>query len=279
MKTGKHQSKYIVLNNEIINAPEYDFSKLNLGTNIYEVIRVIDGKPLFFNEHFERFRSSVLINGNTLKITYKDLIAKIEDLIKKNQVNNCNIRYQASTNEKEIKSFSAWLQPHYYPTNKQYELGVIVGLLDTQRQIPNLKIYREEYVKLVSSALTAPSVFEVLLINERNNITEGSRSNVFFVKDDGLITPKSNQVLPGITRQKIIAYCKKNMISITEESISLKSIKRYESAFLTGTSIKVLPIASIDKFNFDTSNQLLCRLISGFNNIIEDDIISFSWNS
>ena len=47
-------------------------------------------------------------------------------------------------------------------------------------------------------------LYEVLLVNRDGVITEGSRSNVFFIKSGEVYTPPTDAVLPGVTRTMII---------------------------------------------------------------------------
>ena len=49
---------------------------------------------------------------------------------------------------------------------------------------------------------------------KNNEITEGSRSNIFFLKDETLVTAPDNAVLNGITRKHILEICRENSIRL-----------------------------------------------------------------
>jgi len=49
-------------NNNIVSTCDFIPERINVGRVIYEVVRVIDGKPLFFEEHLERFYNLKSIN-------------------------------------------------------------------------------------------------------------------------------------------------------------------------------------------------------------------------
>jgi branched-chain amino acid aminotransferase len=78
-------------------------------------------------------------------------------------------------------------------------------------------------------------------------------------------------VLPGITREKIIQLCKKFGIKFNEQKISINAINKYEGAFLTGTSPKVLPIKNIDTHHYDVNNRVIRILMSAFDEMIRNE--------
>ena len=95
------------------------------------------------------------------------------------------------------------------------------------------------------------------MIDENNIINEGSRSNIFFVKGNKLITPKDKNVLLGVTREKVIELCRKNNIKIDKRNIHLNEIKEFDGAFITGTSVNILPITQIDQNYYYSKNELI----------------------
>jgi branched-chain amino acid aminotransferase len=118
------------------------------------------------------------------------------------------------------------------------------------------------------------NLYEVLLVDHFNRVTEGSRSNVFFVKNDSLVTPPANEVLLGITRQKTILLAKTNGIQVLEQEVTLDALPHFQAAFITGTSPKILPVAQIGKCRFDPQNQLVQQLREKYDELISDYINS-----
>ena len=67
--------------------------------------------------------------------------------------------------------------------------------------------------------------FESILLDHNNNITEGTISNIFIIKNNQLKTPRVNKfVLSGITRQAILDICRENSISFMEDKITEKNM-------------------------------------------------------
>src|SRR5690606_31138973 len=134
-------------------------------------------------------------------------------LINENKVSTGNILLSCKENLK------AFFIPHKYPVPQWYETGVPCGILKAERENPNAKVFQTPVRQQADEMMEKQDLYEVLLVDHFNSVTEGSRSNVFFVKNDSLVTPPANEVLLGITRQKTIELAKKAGISINEQDV------------------------------------------------------------
>ena len=83
-----------------------------------------------------------------------------------------------------------------------------------------------------------------------NQITEGSTSNAFIInsKNEILTHPSNNFILGGVTRDCVIELAKADDFVVKENSFSIDDIKKCKEAFLTSTTVGVLPVIKIDKF-------------------------------
>lgn len=86
---------------------------------------------------------------------------------------------------------------------------------------------------------------------------------MFFVKDDKVYTSRGKDVLLGVTRSQIFNICKKLNIEVLEENIKSDQIIEIEGAFMTGTSVNVLPISIIEENHIDS---IFNRIIIEINN-------------
>ena len=129
---------------------------------------------------------------------------------------------------------------------------------------PNAKVLFSTFKEEVSRELKKQGAFEALLVNKSGYILEGSRSNMFFVKNNKVYTAKAKDVLLGVTRKHIFKACEKLNIKIIEESISKKELHKLEGAFMTGTSVNVLPIYSIDNIKLDSIKNKIIKEINNF---------------
>lgn len=91
----------------------------------------------------------------------------------------------------------------------------------------NRKLYDDEY-----AAFCEKGFYEVVYFNERNELAEGSRTNIFLRKGDSLFTPSlSSGALPGIYRKHFI----KNHPGIIESSLNLTDLRQADEIILTNT--------------------------------------------
>jgi branched-chain amino acid aminotransferase len=112
---------------------------------------------------------------------------------------------------------------------------------------PNAKTHN--YLNLVLGDLEAralnPKAWAVLL-DVNGNLSEGIGSNVFIIEAGAVVTPSSEYVLEGITRNAVIELAGKLGMSVLEESISPYRAANADEAFITSTSLCICPVRSIN---------------------------------
>lgn len=237
--------KFYIEDGVVKDAAQMETIDWEAGNKVYEVIRIIDGVPLFFEDHYTRMGQSLHSIGGILTLQAVDLKKQIAQLVKANDQINCNVKFLvfvANDRQKRV----GYVSKSYYPSTEQVNKGVAVGLLQLERATPNVKLLNQTYKQTVKKKIVENKFFEVLLVNHNENITEGSASNAFFVKDNKIFTAPGEAVLKGITRQYVFEACKNAGYEVTEAFTSVSELDQVEGAFLSGTSIKVLPIATIN---------------------------------
>jgi branched-chain amino acid aminotransferase len=113
----------------------------------------------------------------------------------------------------------------------------------------------------VNKKLEENDAYEALLVNNRGEITEGSRSNLFFVVHGKIYTAPAEDVLIGITRKYILEACNNLRLEVIEQPIPFSMLDYAEGAFITGTSPKVLPIAAIEERELASASNVIVRSI------------------
>lgn len=237
---------------------------------IYEVIRIIDGTPLFLEEHYARMKNSCKMIDLPLAVSQSDLNVRIRRLAKENGLADCNVKVVVFAAEQGPDSLM-YISRSYYPSRAEVENGIRTSLLEWERKNPNAKVVNLSYREAVAARIQESQAFEVLLVNSRKKITEGSRSNVFFVKGSKVFTSPGECVLKGITRQYIMDACSRLGFELIETLIGVESLPDIEGAFLSGTSIKVLPIAAIDDIRYESgSHPVVTAIRDQFDRLLEE---------
>jgi D-alanine transaminase len=82
--------------------------------------------------------------------------------------------------------------------------------------------------------------------------TEGAASNLFIVKNNTLITPpKSNYLLPGVTRDLIVELARKHHIDVLEQAISEEQLTSADEIWLTSSTKEILSVTELDNKPLD----------------------------
>ncbi len=225
--------------------------------SVYEVVRLSGSKPQFLPEHFERLQHSLGSIGMAVPFTYEKLEQSIRELAEEGQITNHNIRLEVDISGHSI----LYLNPTHYPSPEQYAKGVKTELFDGERKNPNVKMMDQSLRDATDAAIRGHNLYEVILVDRDGYITEGSRSNIFFIKKGEVYTSPLHQVLPGVTRRKIIEIITSKGIKFHEAPIKASDIGSFDAAFISGTSPKVLPIANIGKNDYDVDNSLLRDIV------------------
>jgi branched-chain amino acid aminotransferase len=133
-----------------------------------------------------------------------------------------------------------------------YGKGVSIALVSIKRNSRdslNPAVKTGNYLNNVLAKIEAQKMGaeDAIMVNSLGQLTEGTTSNLFFVKDGRLLTPgKECGILSGITREKIIQLAHKNGITLEEGKWSSEELFQAEEIFLSGTVKKVLPVTILD---------------------------------
>lgn len=238
---------------------------------IYEVVRVYNEIILFCEEHVERLFRSLNKKNISVNFTADIITTELYSLIQCNARSEGNIRYDIYIYENSIERW-AYFIPHFYPPIDWYTSGIDVISLQDSRQDPSVKSFQRELRKKTELLLNKSKAYELILIDENGYVTEGSKSNIFFVKDNIIYTAPEEKVLSGITRKKVLQCIERLSLPIKFEMIKYDELKFYDAAFLTGTSPKVLPIKKIDDVLFNPSHRITQVLIKEYDHLIEQYI-------
>jgi len=228
--------------------------------SVYEVIRLTDGKPQFLPEHYARLENSLGAIGMPVPFTSEKLADSIRELAEEGQIRDHNLKLEVDVSGHGV----LYLNPTHYPSAQQYAEGVKTELFRGERKNPNIKMMDQALRDATDAAIREHNLYEVILVDRGGQITEGSRSNIFFIKNGEVFTSPLHQVLPGVTRGKIIEIVRSKGIRVHEEPISASDIASFDAAFISGTSPKVLPISSVGDIAYDVNEPLLRDIMAWY---------------
>lgn len=274
MITGKILGKKYVVNNKSTDATGF---VPDMSADIYyEVVRLIDGKLLFLSDHLDRLQQSI----RDSEIEYpgnSEIFKNLALLVNENVFTEGNIRISLQKSNGGETSLQCYFIPYLYPDPGMYTEGVSLSIYPHTRPNPGIKKWDDRFRNAVSRYILEQNVYEAALVNSEMHITEGSRSNLFFIdRQNRLVTAPEKTILPGITRKYVLEIARENGIAVIERNIPLDILDSLPSAFISGTSPKVLPVKKLDKYRFDVSHPLLKLLMNRFEQLIQENLTSMN---
>lgn len=261
---------FCVIGGKVVKTDALNGISLSALSVCYEVIRVDEEIFLFLEDHLRRFRDSVQHIRSNYNIDFKYIIDALLKLKNNNDLQSGNIRLLIAFHPRSERDplFIAFQALHQYPTENQYREGIKTSLFRKERERPNIKYLNTPLQEKCRNEIINRNVYEVLLVDRNGYLTEGSKSNIFFIRGNSLYTSPAQRVLKGITREKIIEICRESGFPLIEENISVNSLNQYKAAFLSGTSPKILPVAFIDTLSLSVEDPLMSKVKARYEALI-----------
>jgi branched-chain amino acid aminotransferase len=267
--------KYFIKNGKLLPSGFFDDSLVYEGDSVYEVIRMFNISPVFFRDHIKRLENSVTLQKREMLAGAEDILRDILKLTQSEEINDTNLKIIFNYNGSSFNYLIYFIEP-IYPTQNQYNNGVKGILFNAERKDPASKVINHKLRSDIYHKLILEGAYEALLVDHNNCITEGSRSNIFFIKNDILFTAPESVILSGITRKYIIDICHDRGITVVFECVNADSIGEYDAVFMSGTSPMVLPFCRIDNSPFDVKLPLMAELRKLYIEKAEESIRQFS---
>ncbi len=258
----------ILVNDTARDSEGFSEKILETGLSIYEVIRIFNKKPIFLCDNLLRLDNSLKKSNIRLDPSDLHLSDKLEHLIRLEHIEEGNVKYVLHFTEGRMTEY-LYTIPHSYPSAVAYRNGVDTMTCRAVRENPEVKYLNPALRNLTDRLMQENGVYEIILVDDEGYVTEGSRSNVFFIREHTLYTTPGAYVLPGTSRKRVFDICKAEKIGLEEKRISADTLSRYEAAFITGTSPLILPIRRIDAVSFHPDHPLLRRLMRSYFALLE----------
>lgn len=260
--------KKVYLNDKIVNSEDAKISVFDrgflFGDGVYEVMVQINGHFFYGNEHLERLKDC--LHKIRLDFDISTLLTKINTLLRASNLENdhCLLYIQVTRGAAPRKhSFPTDIQPTLMMYAVPFNLPAINKINYKIITIPDFRWHRCD-IKMTS--LLGNVMANDMAIKQGNQeavfirdglVTEGSHSNIFFVKDRIVYShPANEHILDGITRQIVLQMCKELNITFIEKAISENEITNMDEAFLTGTTTQIAAIKQINEYSFYKDDQI-----------------------
>ena len=116
-----------------------------------------------------------------------------------------------------------------------------------------------------------------VLLDHDGNIAEGLGSNIFFVRDGELLTPRARFVLPGISRETVIELAGEERIAVHETDLDLFDAFTSDECFLSSTSLCMVPVSSVNGRPIGDGavpGPVTARLMEAYKRLLDFDFVA-----
>ena len=248
-----------------LNNVEYSY-----GYGVYETLRFSKGTIYFLDDHIDRLFNSARVISIDHNFDKDSIMKNLVKLLEQNQAEACNIKILLlGGRDKDSANLYMFCSNPLFPDRKLYKTGVACVTENYERLWPGAKTLNMLPSYLAYKKAREAEAYECLLVNKEGFVTEGTRTNFFVIKDKTIISPMLEDILPGVTRDKVLKVAIENGYNVVEQNIKLSELKEYDGAFLTSTSAKIMPIKSINEFSYDAITPPLIELSEKFNNFLD----------
>ena len=126
-----------------------------------------------------------------------------------------------------------------------YTKGISALTTPLERSYPAVKTTSLIANTRAQQQMAAKKCQEAFFINRRGHISEGTRTNVFFVKNGALTVPR-DEALSGTTKKLTMQLARKMKMKIHEKPIRKEQIHRMDECFITSVTRRIMPVVKID---------------------------------
>lgn len=247
----------VYLNGDYLPIAEAKVSVLDrgflFGDGVYEVIPAYNGHLFRLEDHIQRLNNSLA--GIHLQLPYgvDDWKKIFQPLLKNGKDQYIYLQITRGYSPKRDHAFPNPTIPTVFamcndivPFAGKAQGIKALTLDDIRWQLCQIKAITLLGNILLRQTAVEQDCGEAILV-KNGYVLEGAASNVFAVIDDVLTTPpKSNEILPGITRDVILELANQNNIPCREDIIALEALQNASEIWVVSSTREIVPVIELD---------------------------------
>lgn len=223
------------------------------GDGVYEVIPVYGRRIFRLKEHLQRLENSLALiyMRNPLPVSEWNRI--LQRLISENEGDDQSVYLQVTRgvsprdhafNDDIMATVFIMTKPLQQPDNTVGATAIVRP--DIRWQWCHIKAITLLASVLLRHEAQLAGAKEAILVND-GLVTEGAASNVFICRGNTVLTPpKSEQLLPGITRDLVIELLRADGLNCEEQMITESELRRADEIWITSSTQEIVPIINLD---------------------------------
>ena len=231
------------------------------GDSVYETLRTYGGRPFHLDRHLARLRQSAQRLAIEVPLEDAEFGRRIDAVLARAGNEESYIRLIVSRGVGEISyrfervqgpTVVVVVKPYEPLPERYYAEGIDVVVSSVRR---NHRLALDPAIKsgnliiniLAMREAQAKGAAEPILLNQEGDVAEGAGSNVFLVRQGGLLTPPLDAgILSGVTRALVLEIARELQLRAREETLRVTDLFSADEAFITSTLKECCPVRAID---------------------------------
>lgn len=216
------------------------------GFGVFDFFRSRKGSIPWLEDYMDRLYTSLELSGIEVDLGREQFSSVVHELQQRNDLPDGAFKVIVSggySENLETASGPANLVILNIPWNKPPDVSFEKGvkLISEYYVRPNPEVKTLYYFNTLRLQKKLNTFNAVDVMYHTDKISEASRANLFFVKNQRIYTPASN-ILKGITRKRVLSLSGE----IQVEDIDAGMLYGFDEIFMTSTSRDVTPVVSVE---------------------------------
>ena len=281
--TINHMHRLLLHNGAILDAHEKSLSAGQVGLlngwGVFSTLRVADGVLFAFERHWERMHRDAMKVHVPFPQDQAQLKADLHRLVEANGAWNSTLRVMVVRNrggmfegpdverEFDVLAFTKDLNPW----GSDVRLGLKPNARHAANEFSGCKILSWSQNLTWYEEAHQRGFDEVVLLNERGEVSECTSANIFATIGGQVLTPPLDSgCLPGVTRELLLDVVRIPGITVTERALMPGDLEHADQVFITSTTRDLLPAVSIEGLKIQNRGDVVHQLVTALEDFRAD---------
>jgi branched-chain amino acid aminotransferase len=269
--------RFLLHNDDILDASSKVLSPgqvgLLSGWGVFSTIKVVDGVLFAWERHWARMARDAAL----MRVPFPDdpdaMLANLEKLVEANGAPNATMRVVVVRNrggmwegpginrDRDLIAFTTDLKDW----GEGVELAVKPEARHSACNLAGTKILSWAMNLTWLEEAQSRGFDEVILLNERGEISECTSANIFIAAGSRVWTPPlTSGCLPGVTRELLLSEVHASGLEVAERTLKLSDLAAADEVMITSTTRDLLPVFSIEGMEIRRNDAVRLDLQKAF---------------
>ncbi|MBM3763496.1 MAG: class IV aminotransferase [Acidobacteria bacterium] len=249
------------------------------GWGVFSTLRVHHGVLFAWQRHFERMKKDAALLRVPFPENSEWMEQQLLKLIEANGAGESTLRVIVVRNKGgmwegpgierayDLYAFTTGLKDW----GKSVRLGVVPHARHAENEYAGTKMLSWSFNLCMYERAHDEGFDEVVLLNERGEVSELTSANLFAVFGNEVVTPPLNSgCLPGVTRALLLEEVRVDGVTVKEGVLMSADLERADGLFITSSTRDLLPVAEVQGLKIQQGDAVRARLNAAFQKNLDE---------